>query len=75
MDLITGLGIGIVTGLAPTAQKFVMQPLIRTLKRWTPNCWLKTALFFEIGNGNRGSAEGKPLKSCPQLRRDRRPDA
>lgn len=49
MDIWALLGTGLAMGLAHPAQKYVMQPTVRGLKRLIPNCWLKTILFFEVG--------------------------
>lgn len=57
MNIWPAIGTGIACSLAPLAQTYVMQPLVRTLKRLTPDCWIKKVLFFEVGKRDRSRIE------------------
>lgn len=53
MDIWAVVGTGIALSVADVAQKHVMQPFVRTLKRWMPNGWVKRILFFDIQKSRR----------------------
>lgn len=72
MNIWPAIGTGLACALAPLAQKYVMQPFVRTLKRYWPNWLLKKVLFFEIGERDRNRPDGKPLKSLRDDRSNRR---
>jgi len=65
------VGMGLGFALAPYIKEKLMYPFIRTLKRWTPDCWLKTVLFFEIGQKDRRTTERKTLDATLERWRNR----
>lgn len=72
MNLWPYAGLAIGFGIEPTYRKYVLEPLVRFLRKGRRPWWIRV-LVFEIGKRGGQSAHRQSLQALPDLRRYRRP--